>query len=238
MITTLLDVTARRLAEEEARAGEERLRRRFAELESLYRYAPVGLSVVDRELRFVRVNERFAAFNGRSVEEHLGQTMEEVIPAAAREHSLRIVRQVLQSGEAVEDLELTLRWRNAVDLTWLVSCHPLAGDGKITGLLTVLQNVTHVKQTERKERLEELEMVIRHAPVGLCLLDREFRYLWVNETLARYNGRSVEEHLGASARETPPSPSVFSYHTTPCDDPESTSLSRSPSRSAARTTLV
>ena len=137
VITTLLDVTARRLAEEEARAGEERLRRRFAELESLYRYAPVGLSVVDRELRFVRVNERFAAFNGRSVEEHLGQTMEEVIPAAAREHSLRIARQVLQSGEAVEDLELTLRWRNAVDLTWLVSCHPLAGDGKITGLLTV-----------------------------------------------------------------------------------------------------
>ena len=47
-------------------------------------------------------------------------------------------------------------------------------------------------------------MVIRHAPVGLCLLDREFRYLWVNETLARYNGRSVEEHLGASARETVP----------------------------------
>jgi PAS domain S-box-containing protein len=206
VITTLLDVTARRRAEEEARAGEERLRRRFEELESLYRYAPVGLSVVDRELRFVRVNERFAAFNGRTVEEHLGQPMEEVVPAAAREHALRIARHVLQSGEAVEDLELTLRWRNAADLTWLLSCHPIEGDGKVTGLLTVLQNVTHVKQTERKasERLEELEAVIRHAPVALCLLDLDFRYLWVNETLARYNARSVEEHLGASAREIVP----------------------------------
>jgi PAS domain S-box-containing protein len=206
VITTLLDVTARRRAEEEARAGEERLRRRFAELESLYRHAPVGLSVVDRELRFVRVNERFAALNRRSVEEHLGQPMEEVVPGPVREHALRIARQVLRSGEAVEDLELTLRWRNAIDLTWLVSCHPIERDGKITGLLTVLQNVTQVKQTERKasEHLEELEAVIRHAPVALCLLDRDFHYLWVNETLARYNGQSVEAHLGASAQETVP----------------------------------
>jgi PAS domain S-box-containing protein len=206
VITTLLDVTARRRAEEEARAGEERLRRRFEELESLYRHAPVGLSVVDRELRFVRVNERFAVFNGRSVEEHLGRTMEEVVPVAARERALGIARHVLQSGEAVEDFELTLRWRNAVDLTWLVSCHPIESDGRITGLLTVLQNVTQVKQAEHKasERLEELEALIRHAPVGLCLVDRDFHYLWVNETLARYNGRSVEEHLGASAPETVP----------------------------------
>jgi PAS domain S-box-containing protein len=119
---------------------------------------------------------------------------------------LRIARHVLLTGEDVEDLELTLRWRNTADLTWLVSCHPIERDGKITELLTVLQNVTHVKQTERRaaERLDELEAVIRHAPVALCLLDRDFRYLWVNETLARYNARSVEEHVGALAREIVP----------------------------------
>jgi PAS domain S-box-containing protein len=82
VITTLLDVTARRRAEEEAREREENLRRRFDELESLYQHAPVGLSVLDRELRFVRVNERFASFTERSVEEHLGHRLEEVVPRA------------------------------------------------------------------------------------------------------------------------------------------------------------
>jgi PAS domain S-box-containing protein len=206
VITTLLDVTARRRAEEEAREREEILRRRFDELESLYRHAPVGLSVVDHELRFVRVNERFASFNARSVEEHLGHRLEEVVHERAQEAALSIARPVLESGEAMEDIELTLPWRNGSDRTWLVSCHPIESEGKITGLLTVLQNVTQVRQTERRasEQLHELEAVIRHAPVGLCLVDRELRYLWVNETLARINGRSVEEHLGASARETVP----------------------------------
>lgn len=206
VITTILDVTARRRAAEEARAAEERLRRRFEELESLYRHAPVGLSVVDPDLRFVRVNERFAAFNGRSVEEHLGRRLDEVMPAAVRESALGIVRRALHSREAVEDVEVTVRWRDVADLTWLVSCHPIESEGKVTGLLTVLQNVTRVKQAERRasERLEELEAVVRHAPVGLCLLDRDGRYLWVNETLARLNGRSVEEHLGAAPHEMVP----------------------------------
>jgi PAS domain S-box-containing protein len=206
VITTLLDVTARRRAEEEAREREETLRRRLDELESLYQHAPVGLSVVDHELRFVRVNERFASFNGKSVEEHVGHRLDEVVPRPAREAALGIARRVLQSGEAMEDIELTLPWWDGSDRTWLVSCHPIESEGKITGLLTVLQNVTQVRQTERRasEQLHELEAVIRHAPVGLCLVDREFRYLWVNETLARINGRSVEEHIGVSAAEMVP----------------------------------
>ena len=35
------------------------------ELEAVYANAPVGLCVLDRDLRFVRVNETFAAFNRR-----------------------------------------------------------------------------------------------------------------------------------------------------------------------------
>ena len=42
------------------------------------------------------------------------------------------------------------------------------------------------------------------APVGLCYLDRAFRYLEINEWLARLNGLTVEQHLGRTIHEVVP----------------------------------
>ena len=42
--------------------------------------APVGLALVDRDLRFVRVNETFAAFNDRPVRELAGGTCPKAAP--------------------------------------------------------------------------------------------------------------------------------------------------------------
>ena len=54
-----------------------------AELEHLYRTAPVGLCLLDKDLRYLRINERLAAINGRPISEHLGRTLREVIPDIA-----------------------------------------------------------------------------------------------------------------------------------------------------------
>ena len=42
------------------------------------------------------------------------------------------------------------------------------------------------------------------APVGLCYLDRTFRYCEINDWLARINGVSVEKHLGRTLYEVVP----------------------------------
>ena len=42
--------------------------------------APVGLGLVDRDLRFVRINAALAAINGRPRELHLGRRLDEVLP--------------------------------------------------------------------------------------------------------------------------------------------------------------
>ena len=49
----------------------------------VYQAAPVGLCYLDRELRYVEINEWFARINGVAVEEHLGLTVYDVIPDAA-----------------------------------------------------------------------------------------------------------------------------------------------------------
>ena len=56
--------------------------RRYEELEAIYRSAPVGLGLVDRDLRYVRVNDRLAEFIGRPREEIIGRSLGEVVPGA------------------------------------------------------------------------------------------------------------------------------------------------------------
>lgn len=46
-----------------------------------------------------------------------------------------------------------------------------------------------------------LDTVFDHAPSGLGFLDAGLRFVRVNENLCRINGRSVEEHVGKTARE-------------------------------------
>jgi PAS domain-containing protein len=55
------------------------------ELDTLYQTAPIGLALVDAELRFVRINQALAEMNGVPIAETLGRTLREVVPGLADE---------------------------------------------------------------------------------------------------------------------------------------------------------
>ncbi|SEB88760.1 EAL domain-containing protein [Terriglobus roseus] len=50
-------------------------------------------------------------------------------------------------------------------------------------------------------RLAQLQAVYDGAPVGLCFLDRNFRYVNLNRRLAEMNGIDLKSHLGRTVRE-------------------------------------
>ncbi|HEY6444853.1 MAG TPA: EAL domain-containing protein [Acidobacteriaceae bacterium] len=50
----------------------------------------------------------------------------------------------------------------------------------------------------------QLQAVYEGAPVGLCFLDRELRYVSVNRRLAEMNGCPIEAHLGRTPRDIVP----------------------------------
>jgi PAS domain-containing protein len=57
----------------------------------------------------------------------------------------------------------------------------------------------------RSERLaEELAVIYRAVPMGLCTLDTELRYVRITERLAEMNGLPREAHLGKTPREIVP----------------------------------
>ena len=56
----------------------------------------------------------------------------------------------------------------------------------------------------REDTFKLLDVVLDSAPIGFALLDRELRYLRVNEALARLNGATAAEHVGRAIRELQP----------------------------------
>jgi PAS domain S-box-containing protein len=52
--------------------------------------------------------------------------------------------------------------------------------------------------------LSQLQAIYDGAPVGLCFLDRNFRYVSINRRLAEMNGASVAEHVGRTVAEMIP----------------------------------
>ena len=124
------------------------------ELRNIYATAPVGLSCVDRDLRYVSINDRMAAIHGVPAAAHLGRTLRELIPDLAErvEHNFR---QVLDTGEPIVDLECrgTTPADPGIEHTWVASYCPVTGaDGEIAGINVVVQDVTERRSHERRLR--------------------------------------------------------------------------------------
>lgn len=217
MVGMVIDVTARKLAEESLRQSEEMTRRQLAEIEAIYATAPIGLCVLDTEFRFVRVNKFLAQINGLSVSEHLGRTVREILPELA-ELQEPIFRQILQSGQPVLNFEVhgeTLA-ESETERDWLVNYYPLRGiDGQVLGINITVQEITERKLVEKElqQRAEELSQVNTALAQTMTLLKErnqelaEFAYVVSHDLKAPLRAIAnlsewIEEDLGEQLPET------------------------------------
>ena len=158
-----------------------------------YRTAPVGLALLDRDFRFMRINEWLAAMNGKPVEAHIGRTLEEVFPEIAPQ-IIPWIRQVIETGEPVIDVEVagTTPTEPGVEKCWRISYHPLKDrDGTVHRISTVVQDITEHKQAEEELRTTQqyLDTILLNLPVGVAILEGpDFRYYRINHRLAEING--------------------------------------------------
>lgn len=83
-------------------------------------------------------------------------------------------------------------------------------DGNAVRMVGVVRDITSRKLAETalrqseetaKHQLAEIEAIYATAPVGLCVLDNEFRYVRINDFLAEINGMTTADHIGRTVRE-------------------------------------
>jgi PAS domain S-box-containing protein len=160
------EIEERRRAEALVLAGEERLRRQLEELEAIYREAPVGLCLIDRDLRFRRINTTLAEINGKPVEAHIGRSVAEIVPDLA-DTAIPMLRQVFESGEPLQNVEIQGETPKSPGTTrfWVEDFYPLkteAGDVWAVGI--IVRDVTRRRSAEaqREMLLAELEHRVKN----------------------------------------------------------------------------
>ncbi|MBT2407632.1 MULTISPECIES: SpoIIE family protein phosphatase [unclassified Streptomyces] len=80
-----------------------RIRGSSAVWDGLFARSPVGIAVLDTQLRFLRVNPALEAMNGLEESSHLGRRLAEVLPEVNASEMEEAMRQVLSTGEPLLD---------------------------------------------------------------------------------------------------------------------------------------
>jgi PAS domain S-box-containing protein len=168
----------------------------------------VGFALLDADLRYVLVNARLAQLNGIPIEAHPGRTLHEVVPALAEAASAAF-REVLRTGRPMPELAFTavLPAGATVERHWLESAYPVRDrSGTPVAVAVLVWEVTDRVEAERQraQMLALLDLLILRAPIGIALLDRDLRYVRINDNLAAANGLPVEAHLGRPLPEVIP----------------------------------
>jgi PAS domain S-box-containing protein len=150
------------------RVGEQTrvIRDRLAELETLYAKLSVALCFLDTDLRFVRVNDKFASIRGSSVQAHLAQPLRAMIGDEWANTVEPLYRRVLLTGEPILEYEITgPSAGSGAARFWSISCSPVATDGQVLGVQVVMQDITERKRAEQS--LNESNTSLRRANADL-----------------------------------------------------------------------
>lgn len=124
----------------------------IAASEAVFGQSPLGFFFFGTDLRLLRVNESFAQALGRPVAWHRGRTPHDFLPRSEAERLTLALRQVLDSGRPVADLQLVGPVPGRTERRrWSVSLYRLhGGSGRPIGVAAIATDVTGRRRAERE----------------------------------------------------------------------------------------
>ncbi|MDZ8223524.1 PAS domain S-box protein [Nostoc sp. ChiVER01] len=202
-----IDITEQKILEQEL-AHKQKL------LDTFINNAPVGITILDRQLRYSLINEALAEINGISAAAHIGKTLWEIIPDLAPRLE-PIFQNVLTTGEAILDFEISGETPKmpGVIRTWLASYFPIQSEADEPISMGIV--VVEISDRKRAEQMLELQAVItRNMAEGICLVRaRDGVFVYANPKFEQMFGYESGELIGQHV-------SIINYgdeHNTPED---------------------
>ncbi|MBD2177456.1 diguanylate cyclase [Pseudanabaena sp. FACHB-1998] len=143
------------------------LRQSEAQINGFFSAAPIGMGIIDSDLRYIRVNQVLAKFNNKPIKAHIGQTIHDILPDISPLIKV-FFQQVLSTGKPVLNKENTSNAYspNGIEQTWLASFFPIFDIHGIPFLVGfVVIDITDRKKAEAD--LQYAESILRKANLEL-----------------------------------------------------------------------
>jgi len=165
-------------------------------LQLIYDTAPIGLACLSPDCRYLQINQRLTEICGLSVEDHLGRTVRDCVPALA-EAVEGIVRSIMETGEPVTGIEVAGQHADQADERfWITYWHPLRSQsGEIVGVNVAAEEITERKRAEAALQASERQFhtLADSIPQLLWMADAGGKIYWFNNHWHEYAGTSVRE---------------------------------------------
>ncbi|WP_156818216.1 PAS domain S-box protein [Mastigocladopsis repens] len=192
-VGSLVDITERKALEEEVALKQQLLN-------GFISNAPVGMTVLDSQLRYTLINEALAEINGIPAKEHMGKTPWEMIPHLAPKQE-EIFRQVLTTRQPILNVEINGETPKlpGVNRTWLVSYFPIHDQIRCS-LGIVVAEITERKaaQAALRESEERFQAFMNHSPALAWITDTDGRMLYASQTYLRTIQQATDSIIGKS----------------------------------------
>jgi PAS domain S-box-containing protein len=122
-------------------------------LQLIYDTAPIGLACLSLDCRYLQINQRLTEICGISVEDHLGRSVRDCVPALA-DSIEQIVRSIMQTGEPVTGVEVAGQRPDQVEeRSWITYWHPLrVPSGEVVAVNVAAEEITARKRSEQEMR--------------------------------------------------------------------------------------
>jgi PAS domain S-box-containing protein len=202
-VGAMTTVRVQRLEADRLQALSDLIRLGAAASTPLIETAPIGLAVLDRDLRYLYVNPALASIGGVSAVESLGLRIDRVVPAFALETASAFSR-VLADGEPISDLEVSGQTRaGGQPRTWLVSAEVLRdAQGETAGLAVGVVDITERKRREEavaaaNELQRQARAIGELIPFGIWLADADGEMTYFSRSFLTMAGRTMDEARGS-----------------------------------------
>jgi two-component system CheB/CheR fusion protein len=161
VVFTLTDVTELRSYAREVEHQRAEAQKNLAEIEELYRVTPQAMALIDRDMRFIRVNRRMAELDGIEMDAHVGRSVEEVIPQLA-EAMAENLRHVLRTGKPLLDRRIAGHTdaEPEIEKVWEIDWYPILEGPEVRVVGVNLRDVT--RQAEMSRELQRVMKELQH----------------------------------------------------------------------------
>ncbi|MEN8808871.1 MAG: PAS domain-containing protein [Desulfobacterales bacterium] len=197
LLETFFDLSDRKKMEKDLELAH-------AELDQIFQTASVGMRLVDRDFKVLKINRTFATMTGVNEADAIGRKCHEVFAGSMCATPECPLTLILTGKEAV-DCYVDKQRTDGISIPCILTATPFTGpDGGVVGIVESFQDITDLKQAQEAIRSErdKLHRILSHLMEGVCIVNPDYTIEYQNAILKKYLGECEGKACYKSFRQT------------------------------------